>query len=72
MRSKIVDPYNKIVARTTQLARLQVRSSSLSSSPYQLGVGGGGRGEDWEDWGVRWASVPLLTVPSRRFFLKVP
>ena len=46
MRSKIVDPYNKIVARTTQLARLQVRSSSLSSSPYQLGAGVG----DWVDW----------------------
>uniref|UniRef100_A0A8C5F5A2 Conserved oligomeric Golgi complex subunit 5 n=1 Tax=Gadus morhua TaxID=8049 RepID=A0A8C5F5A2_GADMO len=29
MRSKIVDPYNKIVARTTQLARLQVACDLL-------------------------------------------
>ncbi|KAJ3612189.1 hypothetical protein NHX12_020465 [Muraenolepis orangiensis] len=30
MRSKIVDPYNKIVARTTQLARLQVSCGLLN------------------------------------------
>ncbi|CAG5927066.1 unnamed protein product [Menidia menidia] len=32
IRTKIVDPYNKIVARNTQLARLQLEASDLRST----------------------------------------